>query len=818
MADNWHYEYLHSRGVGDSVIKQRGARLVYSGRPNADMPESFSSHYVEEWSKEHGLLLPYRGMWGQQNYILRRTPGSEGDGSKFLTPKGQPNSLMLPPSDSLNADTLKCGEAQQEDGTYAPVYYLVEGLTRVDALWSRGIPSLGINGIWGWRTRNGPVADFEELPLRGSCFVIWPDADASSNSKVYTGVKRLSGMLEARGALAVRVGMVPAANDTHRGLDDWLATMPPDASREELALALADATVSLSELATAFAHSAQLREMDAPGIWRNGGSLRTSTLLDDLYRLVAVAGKSLLVAGNGEAAPQLFALDDNGIWRQGGALVDLFLQTSRWQLGDIAFDEKGATAHVERTRSWQHPMKKRAELESVLWGMLSKDHQDRKRFEDAGVTFIHASEMDSRMQYIGTASGVVDIRDLQLVEEREDTRKLYISTSVLYEYNPGATHSAVDKVLPLIPASPEMEWFYKALPCIMMRPPRRELGAMLTKPGAGKSVLRTHFREAMKPYVTIVRRELFERQRANGSMSHNTDIKYLCSPARLAFASEIGGAEPEKLNQYSGGEGEVIYRDVAEKAATGVITAHLFLQGNIPDEDNKRGFLGLKGADTDPDSPAAALKERLRVLPLPLPAKPDETLLDIPSGDDKEVWGSAFLARLLAITHREYMAIPETARKLLPMPESIKSMEDALKARVKHEQDGWLNDIESRLVKKDRATLSRSTVMGEMNAWFAANAPNEKQRPKPKRVTRLVGQLVEILTGKFELSGGTSNRHWIGVELKPAGHDEPGEDKEDAQAQEDDEASQQPEPTKTEQPTEPEPPDESWAGPNGLSG
>ena len=775
MADNWHCEYLHHRGVEDSVIKQRGARLVYSGKPNADIPESFSSYYAEGWSKEYGLLLPYRGMLGQQYYMLRRTPGSEGDGPKFLTPKGQQNSLMLPPDDSLNADTLKCGEARQDDGTYAPVYYIVEGLTRVDALWSRGIPSLGINGIWGWRTRNAPVADFEALPLRGSCFVIWPDADASPNSRVYTAVKRLSGMLEARGALGVRVGMVPAANDTHRGLDDWLATMPPDPPPGELEQALADATISLSELATVFAHSAQLREMDAPGIWRNGGALQTSTPLDDLYRLVAVAGKSLLVADNGDAAPELFALDDYGIWRQGGALVNLLLQTSRWQLEDIDFSVKGAAAHVERARSWQHPTKKRAELESVLWGILSKDHQERKRFEDAGVTFIHASEMDSRMQYLGTASGVVDIRTRRLVEKREDARKLYISASVQYEYNPDATHNDVDKVLPLIPASAEMEWFYKALPCFMMRSPRRELVAMLTKPGSGKSVLRTHFREAMKPYVSIVRKELFEKQHSNGSMSHNTDIKYLCSPVRLAFASEIGGADPEKLNQYSGGEGEIVYRDVAEKAATGVITSHLVLQGNIPEEDSKRGFLGLKGADTDPDSPAAALKERLRVLPLPPPEERDETLLDIPSGDDKEVWGSAFLARVVAITHREYMAIPEADRERLPMPVSIQSMEDALKVRVKHEQDGWLNDIESRLVKKDKAMLHRFAAMEAMNEWFTANAPNEKQRPQPKRVTRLVGQLVAILTGRSELSGSTSNRHWIGVELKPVGHDEPGE-------------------------------------------
>ena len=195
--EDWR-QYLHERGVHDTQIAARGYRWVLSGKPGPD--GAFAAEYGFP-QKSAGILIPLHPLTGGHAYQLRDATGQR---AKFLTPRGQRNVLSTSP--------LIDRAIFQRGGEAAPVLWIVEGVTRVDALARFGIPALGLTGISSWRGKNSQggttrIADFDEVNIKGRDFVLAPDGDVSTNRTVNAAVTALSDMLKARGARVVAVLM-----------------------------------------------------------------------------------------------------------------------------------------------------------------------------------------------------------------------------------------------------------------------------------------------------------------------------------------------------------------------------------------------------------------------------------------------------------------------------------------------------------------------------------------------------------------------------------------------------------------------------------
>ena len=100
--------------------------------------------------------------------------------------------------------------------------FIVEGTTRVDALASIGVPSVGIQGVNSWRsTKSGVLPELRDLPLRGKRIAVFPDGDVDTTVGVNGAIHALGEWLHRQRVDSVHVSTLPP----DEGLDDWIARM-----------------------------------------------------------------------------------------------------------------------------------------------------------------------------------------------------------------------------------------------------------------------------------------------------------------------------------------------------------------------------------------------------------------------------------------------------------------------------------------------------------------------------------------------------------------------------------------------------------------
>lgn len=212
--------YLSERGVSEDAILARGYREVHSGK---DLGEEFAATYGFP-QKAGGLLIPLHPLLGgEPAYQLRYPPGQEpvkkgakGEkAQKFTTPPKKKQRPCLATS-PLTRDLLRAGTQG---------IFIAEGVTRVDALASFGIPALGILGAFGWRGTNEvdgvtALSDWEEVAFKENKFIVALDGDVITNHNVASASRRLSAYIQSKGAARVQTLALP----DNQGLDDWIAS------------------------------------------------------------------------------------------------------------------------------------------------------------------------------------------------------------------------------------------------------------------------------------------------------------------------------------------------------------------------------------------------------------------------------------------------------------------------------------------------------------------------------------------------------------------------------------------------------------------
>jgi hypothetical protein len=113
--------------------------------------------------------------------------------------------------------------------------WVTEGPIKADALVSAGAGcAVAVNGTFGWRNGDGPLADWEHVRLRDRLVRVCFDSDAMTKHQVHDALTRLALWLGNRGATVAFVYLPTDAGKV--GVDDFLAAGASLADVEALTL------------------------------------------------------------------------------------------------------------------------------------------------------------------------------------------------------------------------------------------------------------------------------------------------------------------------------------------------------------------------------------------------------------------------------------------------------------------------------------------------------------------------------------------------------------------------------------------------------
>lgn len=105
---------------------------------------------------------------------------------------------------------------------------VTEGPIKADAAASVGLACIALLGVWSFRGRNDDnglvaLADWDYVALNGRRVVLAFDSDVMLKASVYAALRRLSAVVEHRGAEVFYAYLPGGEHGKKVGLDDWLA-------------------------------------------------------------------------------------------------------------------------------------------------------------------------------------------------------------------------------------------------------------------------------------------------------------------------------------------------------------------------------------------------------------------------------------------------------------------------------------------------------------------------------------------------------------------------------------------------------------------
>ena len=130
---------------------------------------------------------------------------------KYETPGGSKVILDVHPS------MLEVVRSLPED------LWITEGIKKADSLTSRGLPTVGLIGVWNWQRDGKMLPCWDHVRLDGRRVYVVFDSDVMVKEGVQLALQRLVAALEERGA-DVRVVYLPDGEGGEKvGVDDYLA-------------------------------------------------------------------------------------------------------------------------------------------------------------------------------------------------------------------------------------------------------------------------------------------------------------------------------------------------------------------------------------------------------------------------------------------------------------------------------------------------------------------------------------------------------------------------------------------------------------------
>ena len=460
------------------------------------------------------------------------------------------------------------------------------------------------------------------------------------------------------------------------------------------------------------------------------GTLNVSKTMNACRFILDHGHRLVLAWGDDANPPGVYVLSDTGRLEV-GPLLSMLTETARRYLAnclglkdaDFRAATKDASA-LDSAEGW-------ASVRKVI--RAAYDRLAAAGLIPEGLTVIGRDDIDANLRYLGAPNGVVDLHTTRLLSPAEVVeRRAFVHCSIPDDYDPDATHPAVDIIMPEEPATPEMAWWYQARGVALTRSPNREIFVHINRPGSGKTTVANGDCDSFgADYVKTSLSATFVKPKfSSGPSGHNSGMFALKVPVRLVYVIEADSElHPELLNAVSGGESSTPARDVGEKIVRFRITGHLVIQANVPDnghETSVRLNLGRKGgADA-----RAALADRMKFIVMPAldpealnPGFPDGNLRD--GFEDSENPGDA-RRRRQAWVARSARQAAAMAGKTLPPP--LAAMEDLAEERRLAEASAWQREwLPHALVPRtgDANPVTSAEVYANYRQWHAEMAKEE---------------------------------------------------------------------------------------------
>lgn len=205
-----HAAFLAARAVPESVIARRGYRTVTDPGDLMALgfPDKQAQHLVP------GLLIPRYGLAGMASWPKFRPDVDGRNGPmenhrghivKYASPGNSWNFLDALPGTILTGD----------------IWVSAEGFVKADAMTAVSLPTVAIDGVYGWRSQKEVVLGLEALARPGRWFHLVCDSDFEENVNVATAMFRLAKWLRSEGC-KVKI-LHPPSTDAKVGVDDFLA-------------------------------------------------------------------------------------------------------------------------------------------------------------------------------------------------------------------------------------------------------------------------------------------------------------------------------------------------------------------------------------------------------------------------------------------------------------------------------------------------------------------------------------------------------------------------------------------------------------------
>lgn len=227
VLDDRHREHLHGSGLTDETIDSSGIKSA-----------SGSQLQALGFAAKDGpaLAIPYPSPTLVNHYRIRpdEVRAFEPE-AKYRTRRGDSNRLYIPLTTWAVLDDPKI-----------PLL-IAEGEKKALAAMQAGYKAIGVAGVYGWRSKGGPIEDLDLPKWRDRRVVVVYDSDVWTNDNVREALRRLVCELEGRGADVHVVLLPPGSDGAKVGLDDYLV-----AHGEGKLTALIDQAVPLADAVMSF--------------------------------------------------------------------------------------------------------------------------------------------------------------------------------------------------------------------------------------------------------------------------------------------------------------------------------------------------------------------------------------------------------------------------------------------------------------------------------------------------------------------------------------------------------------------------------------